>query len=56
MGTTSIPCPRCGQAQVTSHDNGQEILPRLCAACKEIEAKEAEEARDTKALHRAAHK
>jgi endogenous inhibitor of DNA gyrase (YacG/DUF329 family) len=55
MGTTTIPCPRCGQAQTTQHDNGTEVRPRLCAACQEIENhKEAEEEKDTRALHRAA--
>ena len=40
MGVTTIPCPRCGQAQTTFHDNGQEVGPRLCAACAEQEQKE----------------
>lgn len=35
MGQTTIPCPGCFQAQTVIHDNGQEILPRFCAACAE---------------------
>ncbi len=35
MGVTSWPCPGCGQQQSTSHENGQEVQVRLCAACAE---------------------
>lgn len=35
MGTTSWPCPSCGQAQTEIHENGHEVALRLCAACQE---------------------
>lgn len=37
MGVTEFPCPKCGQAQRVRAPNGQEIKPRLCAACEEKE-------------------
>lgn len=37
MGVTTIPCPKCGQAQTTFHENGQAVEARLCAACAEQE-------------------
>jgi transcription elongation factor Elf1 len=35
MGVTTFPCPRCGQAQRETHDNGETVEVRLCAACEE---------------------
>jgi hypothetical protein len=39
MGITTFPCPSCGQQQKETHENGQEVRRRLCAACQEDLAK-----------------
>lgn len=36
MATTTFPCPACFTPQaVHHHQAGQEVAPRLCAACEE---------------------
>lgn len=37
MGTTTWPCPKCGQQQKEDHANGETVnTRRLCAACAEL--------------------
>lgn len=39
MGITTWPCAKCGQQQKEEHPNGAAVPLRLCAACKEAEAR-----------------
>ena len=43
MGVTTFPCPKCGQAQSETHENGAAVKVRLCAACAESFTKERDE-------------
>lgn len=36
MGTTTWPCPKCGQQQTAEHPNGSQPGRVLCAACAEL--------------------
>lgn len=59
MGSFEWACPRCGQTQKTRAPNGTEVEPTLCAACKEAEGRELEEAqlREAQAArHKAQHR
>jgi len=51
MGITSWPCPKCGQVQTETHENGHEVqATRKCAACEEAE-REAEVSNGAKKRH-----
>lgn len=43
MGTTTWPCPHCGQQQKAEAPNGVEVKPTLCASCLEAYSSEQEE-------------
>lgn len=51
MGTTSWPCPHCGQQQKVEHPNSEAVFPHLCAACAEACDDEIQALRDQGDAH-----
>jgi predicted RNA-binding Zn-ribbon protein involved in translation (DUF1610 family) len=54
MGRTTYPCPGCGQQQTETHENGQEITPKLCPACAEAAQKDQAARAESKGREKAA--